>query len=185
MTWIRVEANLAGKRVVGRLAQILGAALAHFDARQGIERRLYFRTLASGMVVALWCQMAEHCDSHHPDEITDIQIEDWADWYGPPGAFATFVRAHWLELSQHVRFNRREIPVAVQRAVVARDGQHCRHCGRIVRSASGPRDVAPDTRQLDHLTPVVRGGGNQPDNLVVSCRLCNARRGANASPLIA
>lgn len=34
----------------------------------------------------------------------------------------------------------------------------------------------------DHITPLARGGTNQPDNIQVLCRACNARKHANPQP---
>lgn len=35
-----------------------------------------------------------------------------------------------------------------------------------------------DTATLDHITPTVRGGGNESANLVLACYDCNQRRGS-------
>jgi len=45
--------------------------------------------------------------------------------------------------------------------------QHCFYCDR----------VPPlQERQLDHLTPVVRGGTHEEGNIVPCCRACNRRK---------
>ena len=31
---------------------------------------------------------------------------------------------------------------------------------------------------VDHIVPLARGGSNDPENLVISCRFCNLSRGA-------
>lgn len=33
------------------------------------------------------------------------------------------------------------------------------------------------TATVDHLLPIARGGTNHMDNIVIACRLCNARKG--------
>ena len=53
--------------------------------------------------------------------------------------------------------------------IFSRDGFTCRYCGR--RS-----DVIP--LHLDHLIPVSRGGTNDDDNLITSCRDCNLGKGS-------
>ena len=53
-------------------------------------------------------------------------------------------------------------------SVVARDGIWCRYCGKRTNQY---------TRQIDHVIPVSRGGTNDLDNLAVSCRTCNYRKG--------
>jgi hypothetical protein len=51
-------------------------------------------------------------------------------------------------------------------AVLERDGWRCRYCGAVPsRSAGG--------LQVDHVAPVSRGGGDERENLVTSCRRCN------------
>jgi 5-methylcytosine-specific restriction endonuclease McrA len=54
---------------------------------------------------------------------------------------------------------------ALRRQVIDRDGGRCRWCG-------GPATEA------DHLRSLALGGTNHPDNLVASCKPCNAKRGA-------
>lgn len=44
----------------------------------------------------------------------------------------------------------------------------CWHCGKPVG----------DTYQADHLIPLSRGGSNAPENIVISCAVCNQSRGA-------
>lgn len=70
----------------------------------------------------------------------------------------------------------RTIPVAVRRAVIARDGYVCRHCGRAVVSRSTRDGYYPDALHLDHLLHWAAGGEHTLDNLVVSCAACNIGR---------
>ncbi len=53
----------------------------------------------------------------------------------------------------------------IRQDILLRDGRRCRYCWSNV----GPFEI-------DHVIPVSRGGGSEPDNLVVACRLCNRRK---------
>ncbi|MGC4091854.1 MAG: HNH endonuclease [Polyangiaceae bacterium] len=55
-----------------------------------------------------------------------------------------------------------------RRNLMVRDQFQCQYCGR-----------RPSTRELnlDHVVPKSRGGGDTWENLVVSCRTCNLRKG--------
>jgi 5-methylcytosine-specific restriction endonuclease McrA len=55
-------------------------------------------------------------------------------------------------------------------AIYLRDGFRCLYCCADLHSAD-PRDIT-----LDHLTPKVDGGSNDPSNLVTACRSCNCSR---------
>lgn len=59
-------------------------------------------------------------------------------------------------------------------AVYLRDGCGCYHCGKYLQlEQSG----LPNAATLEHLTPVMFGGTNELDNLVLSCAPCNAKLG--------
>lgn len=65
---------------------------------------------------------------------------------------------------------RREIAIDYDSILVAlgrRDGFRCQHC----RSS--------DNLQIDHITPLVRGGTNDLHNLQLLCGPCNLRKGGN------
>ena len=53
-------------------------------------------------------------------------------------------------------------------AVFDRDGPWCFYCRRC---------FAYDELTIDHLIPVVRGGSNTVDNLLLACKPCNSRKG--------
>lgn len=55
-------------------------------------------------------------------------------------------------------------------AIYLRDSFRCLYCCADLHSAD-PRDIT-----LDHLTPKVDGGSNDPSNLVTACRSCNCSR---------
>jgi hypothetical protein len=51
--------------------------------------------------------------------------------------------------------------------VLARDGNKCRYCG-----------TTEGQMHVDHVFPKIRGGSNNPENLVVACAACNLSKGA-------
>ena len=55
-------------------------------------------------------------------------------------------------------------------AIYLRDGFLCGYCGRDLHQAP-PAEVT-----LDHLTPRIRGGSNEAENLITACRRCNCSR---------
>lgn len=65
--------------------------------------------------------------------------------------------------------NRRSLPKSLRFDVLERDGFTCQYCG-----ARAP-DVA---LHVDHIHPVVLGGGNDVANLITSCEDCNIGKGA-------
>ena len=57
---------------------------------------------------------------------------------------------------------RNRVPLS-RRAVFARDGHRCQYCNRAAEN-------------IDHVVPRSRGGPHTWDNVVASCRACNARK---------
>jgi 5-methylcytosine-specific restriction endonuclease McrA len=57
---------------------------------------------------------------------------------------------------------RSRVPLS-RRAVFARDGHRCQYCNRAAEN-------------IDHVVPRSRGGTHSWDNVVASCRACNARK---------
>ena len=57
---------------------------------------------------------------------------------------------------------RNRVPLS-RRAVFARDGHRCQYCNRAAEN-------------IDHVVPRSRGGAHTWDNVVASCRACNARK---------
>ena len=68
---------------------------------------------------------------------------------------------------------RRPLPVRrlTRREVFIRDRYHCQYCG-----TSSSRDLT-----IDHVTPRVRGGKHEWENVVTACKRCNHRK-AGRSP---
>lgn len=58
--------------------------------------------------------------------------------------------------------HRNRVPLS-RRAVFARDGHRCQYCNRTAEN-------------IDHVVPRSRGGPHEWDNVVASCRSCNARK---------
>lgn len=65
-----------------------------------------------------------------------------------------------------VRIIREPIDSSIRDSVFARDGEKCTYCG----SETGPF-------HLDHIYPVIRGGGSSAENLTVACAACNLSKG--------
>jgi hypothetical protein len=61
---------------------------------------------------------------------------------------------------------RTSIPLHIQRAVIARDGDKCRRCG-----------VVTEFLHFDHLIPFDVGGPNTEDNIQLLCPKCNTSKG--------
>lgn len=76
-------------------------------------------------------------------------------------------RVAWPSFRAGDDTERTPLPAAVRHAILARDGERCRYCGTF----DGPF-------QIDHVWPIALGGGDEPENLVVACRTCNASKGA-------
>lgn len=72
------------------------------------------------------------------------------------------------EPGRHIgRRGREPMPPSLRVAIIERDGGVCRYCGD-----------EPETPHIDHIVPVVRGGGNDEDNLCVACPSCNLSKGS-------
>jgi 5-methylcytosine-specific restriction endonuclease McrA len=68
-----------------------------------------------------------------------------------------------IRLNHFVRVPFRATAPLSRRAVFARDGHRCQYCGS-------------NAENLDHVVPKSRGGRHAWDNVVASCRACNARK---------
>ncbi|HEX5614175.1 MAG TPA: HNH endonuclease [Acidimicrobiia bacterium] len=68
-----------------------------------------------------------------------------------------------IRLNHFVRVPYRAVVPLSRRAVFARDGSRCQYCGRAAEN-------------VDHVIPKSRGGLHAWENVVASCRACNARK---------
>jgi 5-methylcytosine-specific restriction endonuclease McrA len=68
-----------------------------------------------------------------------------------------------IRLVHYVRVPFRASAPLSRRAVFARDNHRCQYCGRAAEN-------------LDHVVPRSRGGPHTWENVVASCRACNARK---------
>jgi 5-methylcytosine-specific restriction endonuclease McrA len=87
-----------------------------------------------------------------------------------PGCAVIVVAEHWCDVHKRapwagsIRNQRNPIGWAKIRAhVLRRDNNVCQYCG----------DVATE---VDHVVPVSRGGSHKTNNLVASCKTCNAKK---------
>lgn len=85
--WIRVHANLAQKRVVWRVCDVLKVS----------------KHEAIGLLVSFWGGASQFASNGHVATIPDAQIEEWAGWRGSPGLFAAWVRAHHMDDEGRIR----------------------------------------------------------------------------------
>lgn len=130
-------------------------------------------------------------------------IGEWIDsiWLGPwvlPYRPLTKVSGLPPVLQKADRFVPRDAPPAMKRALIARDGHHCRLCGiplvraeirkkltqfypdavrwTGVRAAQQHRGLQVMWLQYDHVIVHSRGGETSMENLVVTCPACNFGR---------
>ena len=104
------------------------------------------------------------------------------------------------KLPMHQRKRPRMVSASDKRAIVARDGYHCRFCEMPVIPKDTVKaialmypedapwtDIAADQHrffqaanlQYDHLLPHSRGGESSVENMVVTCAVCNYGRMSN------
>ncbi|MCU1492989.1 MAG: endonuclease [Acidimicrobiaceae bacterium] len=78
-------------------------------------------------------------------------------------ARACFPEPSVVRLAQYVRVPRQTKVAISRRSVFARDGHRCQYCGA-------------QAENIDHVVPRSRGGTHSWDNVVASCRRCNAAK---------
>lgn len=59
--------------------------------------------------------------------------------------------------------NRRSVPEVLRVKITKRDGYKCQKCGRIARTG----------QDVHHITHVIDGGSDDPDNLITLCHSCH------------
>lgn len=67
------------------------------------------------------------------------------------------------------RKTRQGIPISLRFAIFKRDMYKCRICGVMANESK--------KLEIDHITPVKKGGGNDMENLWVLCFECNRGKG--------
>jgi 5-methylcytosine-specific restriction endonuclease McrA len=74
-----------------------------------------------------------------------------------------------LRLLSYVPLTRKKQVIRFSRAnVFTRDEHRCQYCGKQFQKSQ---------LTLDHVVPVVQGGGKSWDNIVTACKPCNQRKG--------
>lgn len=103
------------------------------------------------------------------------------------------------------RIKREHIPTHIRKAVIVRDNYTCQYCGKVgvyaychgVPTVFEPKKpdhtIKTETGyngepyydgtnaisfEIDHINPVVSGGNSLIDNLILSCRSCNRKKGS-------
>lgn len=66
---------------------------------------------------------------------------------------------------------RKPIKPSLRFEILKRDGYHCQLCGATAQDGA--------KLEIDHIVPVAKGGTNDPSNLQVLCRDCNAGKSDN------
>ncbi|MEM9964984.1 MAG: HNH endonuclease, partial [Asticcacaulis sp.] len=128
------------------------------------------------------------------------EVRDWTQsLWGKASPYVIFrtVENAPLYFNQEQRLKQRMPTLAEKRALLSRDGYHCRFCSipvirseirnKIVKafpeiSIWGNTNAAQHAAfqamwvQYDHLLPHSRGGSNSADNMVITCAPCNFAR---------
>ncbi|MEN3238252.1 HNH endonuclease signature motif containing protein [Methylobacterium ajmalii] len=74
------------------------------------------------------------------------------------------------------------VPKRIRKALIAYHGLRCHWCRRICHDSKDPLYKPNRKATADHLVPVVDGGGDDWENLVVACHYCNKLRGVFQNP---
>ena len=79
----------------------------------------------------------------------------------------TFIQWHEITISlEEEKPKRKPIKPSLRFEILKRDDYRCQMCGATAKDGAA--------LEIDHITPVAKGGGNDADNLQVLCRDCNA-----------
>ena len=78
-------------------------------------------------------------------------------------AHLSFPEPSVVRLAHYVKVPRQTRVAITRRSVFARDGHRCQYCGS-------------QAENIDHVVPRSRGGPHSWDNVVASCRRCNAAK---------
>lgn len=117
--------------------------------------------LFAGVALAL----DERGDSHDFSRWRNLPVRESDDKLPVCGGALRIPRVlHLLRYDRAPRFGVR----LTRRNLLLRDGHRCQYCG----DEPGIREL-----NVDHVLPRARGGRDAWDNLVISCRDCNLRKG--------
>jgi len=78
----------------------------------------------------------------------------------------TYVEWTDITISEEEKPKRQPIKPSIRFQVLKRDGYRCQMCGATAQDGA--------KLEIDHIHPVSKGGSNEPSNLQVLCRDCNA-----------
>lgn len=80
-----------------------------------------------------------------------------------------------FDRSANLRINqRRQWSAAERKKIWENSEKQCRYCGIFLESPAG------DIMHVDHIVPVIAGGGDDLDNLAAACVTCNLKKNAKS-----
>lgn len=81
---------------------------------------------------------------------------------------ATTILIARIAVTTNPKRRKMSIPKKIRELVYAKFNGHCAYCGR---------EIAYKDMQVDHIYAQYKGGSDDIDNLLPSCRACNFRKG--------
>jgi HNH endonuclease/Homing endonuclease associated repeat len=125
---------------------------------------------------AAWRELGRPPGGHALRRIAKISnmpyVKRWGTLRGACERLAAYKRGEITRarLLEPVAHPGRSVPMKLRYQILERDGYRCRLCG------AGAEEGAK--LHIDHIVPVSKGGGSEPDNLRVLCAECNVGKGA-------
>jgi rubredoxin len=111
---------------------------------------------------------------HHsaPAKCNDdyIGIDLWCEGCGKTSTLEILQHKGQTLIEWAMPPQRKTIKPSLRFEILKRDDYRCQMCGVTAKDGA--------TLEIDHIYPVSKGGTNEPDNLQVLCRDCNAGKGA-------
>jgi hypothetical protein len=83
--WLAIASDLPDRNVTYRLMEVCMAAYPDISQNDAQGRAVV-------LLMRLWAKVSALCTGGNVSAVSDIQLESWAQWTGPRGAFARFVR---------------------------------------------------------------------------------------------
>jgi rubredoxin len=134
----------------------------HFDVRFINDANMLFNPSPrrGGILIEFCC---EHCDAEPQLGIYQHKGTTLIEWFdlGLPEPEPE---------PEPEPIKRQPIKPSLRFEILKRDNYRCQMCGVTAKDGA--------TLEIDHIHPVSKGGTNEPDNLQVLCRECNAGKGA-------